>query len=494
MMALGALVLLVQASPAHANAGAEAYALLQQHRFSEAETVLQPMLKQSPDNCALRTLLGIAQQGENRIDQAYASFYRAAKQCPHSLPAVEGAAQIAYTQQRPEAIALLEKVLALRPGDATTHAMLAATEARVGDCRGAVANYRGAESQINENVPALRQYAGCLLATDDRPLAATTLARVVALDDAADARILLARLQQDMGSHADALATLQPLLGSSSRNFEALLLAAQIHESQNETPQAVALTRQAIQAAPKNVDGYIFFAALSITHGSYQVGVDLVNVGLAELPGNARLLLARGVLEVQLSNLDAALADFETAHRADPRLSFVDDAMGALFSQKHDNADALAVFAAKVKDDPKDPLLQYLYAEALSESGNSEENVEQTDAAIKAAKHAIEFEPSYTPARDLLCILLMRRGDLQAVVAAAQEATRHQPYDESALYQEVIAERRLKHPERAQQLVQQLEEAKRHNQQGVTKYVLSEPTSTASTSTAPMSAEPPATH
>ena len=477
LLAAGVFAIVMPATAGQANAGADAYALLQQNRFSEAEAMLQPLLRRSPESCSLRTMLGIAQQGENRIDEAYATFYRAAKQCPQSLPALEGAAQIAYAQQKPEASALLQRILALRPEDATTHAMLAATEARTGDCRGAVANYREAGPQLDQNVSALRQYAGCLLATDDKPQAVSTLGKVVALDDAADARILLARLLQDMGNHADALTTLQPLTDANSQNFDALLLAAQIYESQNETPQAVTLTRQAIQAAPKNVDGYIFFAALSITHGSYQVGVDLVNVGLSELPGNARLLLARGVLEVQLSKLDAALVDFESAHRADPKLSFVDDAMGALFSQKHDNADALTVFAAKVKEDPKDPLLQYLYAEALSEDGSSGANGEQTETAIKAAKRAIESEPSYTPARDLLCVLLMRHGDLQEVVATAEEATRREPYDESALYQEVIAERRLKHTERAQQLVQRLEEVKRHNQQGITKYVLSDQTS-----------------
>jgi tetratricopeptide (TPR) repeat protein len=178
------------------------------------------------------------------------------------------------------------------------------------------------------------------------------------------------------------------------------------------------------------------------------------------------------VLRVQLEQMDAALGDFEAAHRLDPKLSLAEDAMGVLFSQKHDMSAARAVFREKLKAQPKDALLQYLYAESLSE-----ETVDDANAlgeAIAAAKRSVELEPSYQPARDLLCVLLLRHGDLREVVEQANEALKRDSYDEAALYQELQAERRLKETDRLPDLVVRLQAAKSHNQVAVTKYVLND--------------------
>src|SRR6202022_3435243 len=131
------------------------------------------------------------------------------------------------------------------------------------------------------------------------------------------------------------------------------------------------------------------------------------------------------------------LRDFEEAHRLDPKLSFAEDAMGMLFSQKHDTAAALALFSQQSQLHPDDPLLQYLYAEALSQVENPDEKL--TEKALPPAQRAVQLEPGYQPPRDLLCVLLLRHNDLAGVIAQAEEARRRDPYDEVALYQEMLA-------------------------------------------------------
>jgi predicted Zn-dependent protease len=170
--------------------------------------------------------------------------------------------------------------------------------------------------------------------------------------------------------------------------------------------------------------------------------------------------------------MDAAFRDFEEAHRLDPQLSFAQDAMGMLFSQKHDSAAALTLFAQQSRLHPDDPLLQYLYAEALSQVENPDQKL--TEKAIATAQRAVQLEPGYQPARDLLCVLLLRNNDLAGVVAQAREATKRDPYDEVALYQELLAERKLNHPDRTAILVKQFKDAKAHNQEAKTKYILQE--------------------
>ena len=86
----------------------------------------------------------------------------------------------------------------------------------------------------------------------------------------------------------------------------------------------------------------------------------------------------------------------------------------------------------------------------------------------------MQLEPGYQPARDLLCVLLLRHNDLAGVIAQAEEATKLDPYDEVALYQELLAEHKLNHPDRTAALVKQFQDAKAHNQEAKTKYILQE--------------------
>ena len=467
-----ALLMATGSVSAPAQVGSAIYFLLQQHKFVEAETAARAELAIKPNDCSTLTLLGLAERGQSKFDEAFRSFQSANQSCPKSLASLEGAAEIAYSRRMPEADGLLNRVVELQPGNSAAHAMLGAVEARSGDCEASVSNYAMASEQISSSVPALRQYAGCLVTLGRMKEAVQPLTQLLALQDSGVNRRTLARAQSDSGDRQAAVTTLDPLLRAEPPDDAALLLRARIAEADNKTPEAVTWLRQAIQLAPKNVENYLYFAEISFAHGSYQVGVDLLNTGLQQVPDNPRLLLARGVLRAQLDQMDAALGDFEAAHRLDPKLSLAEDAMGVLFSQKHDMSAARAVFRDKLKAQPNDALLQYLYAESLSEG--SAEDSKSLGEAIAAAKRAVELEPSYQPARDLLCVLLLRHGDLKEVVEQANEALKRDPYDEAALYQELQAERRLKATDRLPELVARLQAAKSHNQVAVTKYVLND--------------------
>ena len=367
---------------------------------------------------------------------------------------------------------MLREVIKLRPADETGYAMLGAIDARNGDCVGAVENYAKAASRVNGSAAALRQYGGCLVSLERPAEAVPQLSRLLVLEDSSTNRIALARAQAAAKDRAAALATLQPLLGTGSRDSVAFLLAAQLAETDNNTPQAVEWFRKAIELNPKDASAYLAFAEMSFNHGAFKVGADFLTLGIQQLPSEARLYLARGVLEEQMTQMDDALRDFEEAHRLDPKLSFAEDAMGMLFSQKHDTAAALDLFAKQTELHPDDPLLHYLYAEALSQVEGADEKT--MEKAIASAKRAIQLEPGYQPAHDLLCVLLLRKNDLAGVIEQAQEATKRDPYDEVAIYQELLAERKLNHPDRTAVLVKQFQEAKAHNQEAKTKYILQE--------------------
>jgi len=94
------------------------------------------------------------------------------------------------------------------------------------------------------------------------------------------------------------------MIGAGEAHDDALLLAADIYESTGDSQHAVELLRKGILANPKNADAYLDFAALSYDHSSIQVGIDILNLGLTQLPREARLYLVRGILYVQLGRVN----------------------------------------------------------------------------------------------------------------------------------------------------------------------------------------------
>ena len=186
--------------------------------------------------------------------------------------------------------------------------------------------------------------------------------------------------------------------------------------------------------------------------------------------------MARGVLEVQISRSDLAIADFEQGHRLDSKLSFAVDAVGIMQSQQHQSAESLALFEAQARQHEDDPLLQYLLAEQLSHA-KDENNGEQLAAAIAAAKRAVTLDPRYQAAHDLLAVLYVRSNQPALAIQQAELALALNPSDQDALYQEIMARRRSGETAKIPALTARLMEARSENQrqqQNADRYRLQE--------------------
>ena len=253
-----------------------------------------------------------------------------------------------------------------------------------------------------------------------------------------------------------ALDALEPLLKSGA-DETALTLGSQIAEEAGDTPQAVQLLRSAIVLDPKKEDNYLNFAEIAFNHSSADVGIDMLNFGIGQLPRAAPLYVARGVLEVQVSKTEKAIADFEHAHRLAPQLSLATDAVGIMKSQQHEFTASAALFGQQAQKHPKDPLLWYLYAEALSQSK------QRSTEALSAAEHSVDLDGQYVPARDLLALLYLQANRPQQALAAAIAALKIDPNDETALYREIIARRTLGQRAEAQTLVARMQEIHEKN-------------------------------
>ena len=205
---------------------------------------------------------------------------------------------------------------------------------------------------------------------------------------------------------------LKPLLEvkSVTPDIQAMELSAFAYEADKNTPEAVRVLRQAIVAAPHDVELYLDFANLALDHQSYQVGVDMMNTGLQAEPNSAQLYVARGVLYVQLAQYEQAEADFLKADTLDPKLSIASAAEGLEAVQKNDPAAALSTVRAKLVKKPNDPFLLYLQADILTKGGAETGSAEFREA-MTSAKKAVALRPSLAAAHDVLAKFYLQEGE-----------------------------------------------------------------------------------
>lgn len=441
-----ALVFLLVPLPAAAQGSGEAVQsiveALRAHEYDRAFQLARTELQNTPNDPRILTLEGLALSGLGKQKQALGDYDAALKMAPDYIPALEGAAQIEYETGGERAVALLNRLLVLRPDDPTAHGMLAAIAYRRGDCATAVKNFQASGASVSSQPVALEEYGDCLVRLNRADEALPVFLKLSEMSPG-DARATynLAVVQIAAGSNKEAIQTLQPLLDAKNADPSVLDLASEAYEGAGETPHAVKLLRQAIILSPENPKLYVDFATLSLNHSSYQVGIDMINAGLSRLPNSAALYAARGVLYVQLAEYEKGEADFETAERLNPTQPFGSEAYGLAKFQQNNLDDALASVRAKLKSHPNDAFLNYLLAQVLSQQGATPGTAKFREAVDAAAK-AVRLDPDLTEARDVLAGLYLKSGHNEDSIRESREVLKKEPDDPEALYHLMQALRR----------------------------------------------------
>jgi tetratricopeptide (TPR) repeat protein len=415
---------------------------LRDQEFAKALELLRPALQESPENAQLWTMQGVACSGQGQKKEALASFRRALKIAPDYVPALQGAAQIEYDAGNAAGVPLLQHLLRLRPGDLTSHGMLAVLEYQQGNCVDAVVHFEKAASLFDDRVEALHAYATCLVKLKRFEQASQVFAHVLALNPGNRRECeLLASIQLMAHKPEEALSTLRPLLEGDSVDAETLELASTAYEELHDTTKAVDALRKAILRDPVNANLYLDFATISAAHQSFQVGINVVSEGISQQPKAASLYFARGVLYVQLAEYDKAQADFETAYELDPNQSLSAAAQGLASVQQNDLDHALATVQEKLARKPSDPILLYLQADILTQKG-AEPGTSEFQTAMRSAKKAVALRPTLGPARDVLGKLYLQAGQYSEAAAQCRKALDRDPKDQAALYHLIQALRK----------------------------------------------------
>ena len=459
LLALGTWVTAVAQAPGDEQV-AQISAALRTGDPAAAAQLAASALRQSPRDPRLLTLEGIAEAQLNKPAAALQAFRGALRISPDYLPALEAAAQMTYKQDAATAKPYLEGILRLQPQDETAHAMLGVADYRARDCNGAVTNFHEAEALLGSQPAALFEYGTCLGITGHYGEAIPVLDQARKLEPSDPLTAYnLALDQWRAGRATEALATVTPLITQPDAAPEVLTLAAEIHEAQGATQKAIDLLRRAIELHPDEELPYLTFADLSLNHASFQIGVDMLNLGIARKPGDAAFYLYRGVLFCRLGQTAKGIADFATANRLDPRLSFTGVAEGVAESQAHNLPQAIATFRAQAAAHPGDALTQYLLADALSQRGPASGSVEALEE-LHAAERAAALDPGSAQAHDLLATIYLEDKETSLAIAQCNAALKVNPNDEAALYHLILADRRTQNTSAIPGLVNRLMQAR----------------------------------
>lgn len=430
--------------------------------FEKAVQISRAALKEHPNNPQLWALQGIAFAGKGDNKSALGAFQQALKISPDYIAALAGAAQILYAEGDVKAIPLLNRLLQLRSGDPTSHAMLAVLEYHEGKCEVAVAHFEKAGTLLDSQPDAERAYGVCLMELKQTDKAVPVFQRLVTSHpDDPRARRSLAAVYLATGQPQDALTTLQPLLEASNPDVSTIQLGAAAYEANKDTPHAVKILHDAIGRDPRNIALYVDFANIALTHQSFQTGIDMINAGLNVQPKAAELYLARGVLYVQLADYEKAEADFEKAEQLDPHQSISAAAQGMVAEEKNQNDPdlALAIVRSKLAKKPGDPFLWYLEAAILSQKAPPPGSPE-FQQALQSARKAVALQPSLFAAHDVLAKLYFQAGQTGPAIKECRLALLDNPKDQTALYHLVLALRKTDDKTEIPELLKRLAKAR----------------------------------
>lgn len=425
--------LLLALSAQAQNARATATEAIRAHQYDRALQVLHDAIKDSPSDPQLWTLQGVAYAQSGKKQDALTSFHNALKVAPDHLPALQQEAQLYYEQGDSAAVPILQHILRLRPGDPMSHAMIAVLEYKHGNCPAAIPHFEKAGEIFQSEVDALHAYAVCLVRVRQLEKAAAVLQNTIALKpgDPQEHRLLAS---VDLMAHQPetALAALRPIL-TPTPDAETLELAASAYEGVHDTEQAVNALRQAILLQPANTGLYLDFANMAAEHQSFQLGINVVNDGLALQPKAAPLYFARGMLYAQVADYEKAQADFDTAYQIDPKQSLSTAAQGLMAVEQNDLEGALKTVEQKLVAKPDDPILLYLKADILTQQG-LEDGTPQFRAAKLSAKRAVALRPGLAPAHATLAKLYLESGQYKLAAAECRRTLQLNPSDQTAVY------------------------------------------------------------
>lgn len=483
-----AAALLLPAPAAPADCGPTAYdcALFHvgRHEFTQAIAQLDRQLASAPRDLKALNLYGIALTGAGRRDAANVRFREALAIDPAFYPALKNLGVNEFDAGRyADARAHFAQALRLAPADEVAHLYLGELDYRAKKTAAALAHYEKTGTRFAQNPVWTAHYAVALIDAGRPKDAQAMLERIPTSDAAAlfEAGVALgqagahaeaarlfgaarkdykdpyaagfnqALMLVDAGDNAGAIRVAQELITEGKAPAELYNLASRALVGAGRIDEAYDALRQATRLEPKAPENYVDLATICVEHDNFDLGLEIVDIGLQQMPDSWMLYLQRGVLLAMKGLMGDAEKAFENSRRLAPGQPVPYAALGMVWISSGQVEKAVEVLRAELPR-RKDHVVPYIFAVALLRSGVEAASPAAAEA-VSALRASIRAEPSFAPAHAELGRLLLKRDDVEAAIQELEKASTLDPASTPALYALAQAYRKKGDTARAQDLL-----------------------------------------
>jgi Flp pilus assembly protein TadD len=464
----------------------QAQTLIREGRFDEGLALLQSLPEAARRNPKTLNLFGIALTGKGELLAANRRFLDALKVRPDFYPALKNLAVNEFDLGKLDrAERHLTRASRLVSGDPVVHSLLGRIALGRKDCAEASGHLAQAGSLLAAD-PALGiDLVQCQLQAGKDQDALVTLLRIetgraplalqfalaVALAERGhvdqalplfeavraqdpssyDATFDLAVCYVERRRFAEAVGLLRGLMDRGHRTAELYNLLAAALDGDQQTQAAIDALRQATAIAPDQEDNYIDLAALCAEHDAYDLGLEVLEVGLSHCPKSTRLLIQRGVLHAMRRDLALAEESFRQAEQLAPRENLGYAGLGIAKLLAGSPEETVRILRERVREGSKDHLLHYLLGKALVQTGASPGSKEYEEARA-ALERSVELDGQSASSRAELGRFYLRENRLDEAVAMLEQAHTIDPRDRAACAALAMAYQRQGRPEKAAEL------------------------------------------
>jgi tetratricopeptide (TPR) repeat protein len=440
---------------------------ISRHNLSAAIQFLNAALRQDPQDLKALNLLGIALTESGHIDQANAQFKRALAIHPGFVPARKNLAVNEFDQRHlSESASDLNLVLKDTPADPIAHIYLAEIDYQRKNFGLALPHYEKAGARVASNPVWTLHYAQCL-AVKGKTIQAADVLRALPPDDADDrfqgglilgqagaysgAAALFASARKKYGdpylagynellmliraeNFPDAIRLFNQLVNEGRGRSELYNLASEAYRKSGDIKQAYDSLRTATKLEPTAEENYVDLAALCLDDESYDIGLEVLNVGIHYVPNSYRLYVQRGFMLVMRGRMEQAEKEFETASSLAPEKSLPYIALGEVWMQTGQAQKAVDLLRPKSAAPGADFLTPYVFAEALIRAGAETGSPAEAEA-IRALERSIVLNAKYSHSHAELGKLLLKEGEIDRAIPELQSATELDPNDSGPFFQ-----------------------------------------------------------
>ena len=428
---------------------------------------LTEQLQQSPNDLKALNLLGIALTESAQTKEADIRFQEALSIDPRFYPARKNLAINEFDEKRfKEANAEFNQVLQDSPNDPVVHLYLGEISFERKDCATALEHYEKGRSRIAQKSRWVMHDAQCEVTRGDPARAAADL-QLLAANDAEDrfqGGLLLGRagayaaaadffasarkgysdpyvagydqllMLTRAASYPQAIQVFHELVAQGYGRAELYNLASEAYVKAGRLQEAYDALRTATRIEPAAEENYVDLGMLCLQYENYDLGLEILDVGIHYVPNSYRIYIQRGVMLVMRGHMEEAEKDFKIASALAPNKPLPYVAMSEVWMQSGQTQKAVALLREKSRLPGADFIVPFIFALSLIRSG-AEANTPQGAEAMQALEVSIRLKPDFAHSHAELGKLLLKAGDLDRGISELKIATELDPDDSGPLYQ-----------------------------------------------------------